>query len=135
MFIIIGSEHHGLAKSLRSPLQPFLNFYSKHCIKNSFTLVETDQQCNLDSVAIFFCFFDISSVFTNVSLTKTIHICSNTLYTSKLVPPTISKILFTELLPASTTLIDFSCNNTMYERIDGGAMGSPLGPAFANIFV
>jgi len=35
----------------------------------------------------------------------------------------------------ATSSVEFSFNNSMYRQIDGVAMGSPPGPALANIFV
>jgi len=35
----------------------------------------------------------------------------------------------------ATSSVEFSFNITMYKQIDGIAMGSPLGPMLANIFV
>jgi len=35
----------------------------------------------------------------------------------------------------ATSSVEFSFNNTMYKQTDGIAMGSPLGPVLANMFV
>ena len=43
--------------------------------------------------------------------------------------------VFIELMNMATTSVEFSINNKMYKQIDGVALGSPLGPALANIFV
>ena len=38
-------------------------------------------------------------------------------------------------MKTATTSVEFSFNNIMYRQIDGVAMGSPLGPAVANVFI
>ena len=38
-------------------------------------------------------------------------------------------------MKSATSPVEFSFNNTMYKQIHGVAMGSPLSPALANIFV
>ena len=38
-------------------------------------------------------------------------------------------------MKTATALVEFSFNNIMYRQIDGVSMGSPLGPALANIVV
>ena len=43
--------------------------------------------------------------------------------------------VFVELMQLATSSVEFSFKNNMHQQIDGVAMGSPLGPALANIFV
>ena len=38
-------------------------------------------------------------------------------------------------MKTATTSVQFGFNNIMYRKIDGVVIGSPLGPALANIFV
>ena len=66
---------------------------------------------------------------------ETIEICTKTLYDGHLPNPIIPKHVFIELMKTATTSVEFSFNNIMYRQIDGVAMGSPLGPTLANIFV
>ena len=49
--------------------------------------------------------------------------------------PDIPRAVFMELLELATSGVQFSFNEIMYEQMDGVAMGSPLGPTLANIFV
>ena len=80
-------------------------------------------------------FFDVSSLFTNVPLDETIKICSEALYDQSNSRPVIPKYVFVELMKSAASSVEFSFNTTMYKQTDEVAMGSPLGPALANIFV
>ena len=79
--------------------------------------------------------FDGSGLFTNVPFDETIKICSEALYDQSDFQPVISKNVFVELMKSARPSVEFSFNNTMYKQTDEIAMGSPLGPALANIFV
>ena len=50
-------------------------------------------------------------------------------------PPPLSKDAFYELMIMATKGVEFSFGKTMFKQVDGVAMGSPLGPVLANIFV
>ena len=81
------------------------------------------------------CSFDVSNLFTNVSLDDTIKICLETLYDQYDSQPVIPKDMFVKLMKSATSSVEFSFNNTMYKQTNGIAIGSPFGPALANIFV
>ena len=51
------------------------------------------------------------------------------------IPLKIQKDVFRNLLTVATKESFFMFNNKFYKQIDGVAMGSPLGPALANIFM
>ena len=132
---MVGSAQHELAKWLSEVLDPVLQKYSKQCIKDSFTFAEFMQNLNIKDETSFMCSFDISSLFTNVPLNETIKICADALYRSELNSPPFPEEVFIELMETATRSVEFSFNNEMYQQKDGVAMGSPLGPALANIFV
>ena len=82
------------------------------------------------------CSFDVTNFITNITLVETVDICLNTLYRDDDVPtPTIHEDLLRTVLFKATTEVEFSFNDVMYRQIDVVAMGSPLGPVLANIFV
>ena len=72
---------------------------------------------------------------TNFSLQETIEICANALYDDDLVPPPFPREIFIELMQTGFSSVEFNFNDTMYQQINGVAMGSPLGPALVHIFV
>ena len=128
------SSHHELGKWLAGLLQPVLERFSSHCISNSFTFAKNMQNLDINP-NVFMCSFDVSSLFTNVPLDKTIKICSDVLCDDSDLQPFIPKNVFVELMKNATSSVEFSFNNTMYKQTDGVAMGLPLDPALANIVV
>ena len=79
--------------------------------------------------------FDVTSLFTNVPLSKTINIIIDRIYNKNLVQTTISKKTLRKLIKDTCTKTVFSANNILYEQIDGVSMGSSLGPVLANIIM
>ena len=137
-----------------TPIRPILSAYSTHCyklakylvpllselttnqytVKNSFEFLECIKDIpNIHSK--FICSFDVESLFTNVPLKETIYICCNQLFNNHELVNGFNRQEFDKLLQLSLFDTYFSFNNQLYKQIDGVAMGSPLGPTLANIFL
>ena len=132
-----GSPQYDVSKWLCLVLEPVRKLYNTHTIKDSFAFIDqlTDTKICSDG---HMCSFDVVSLFTNVPLEKTIDVCADALYRNDDVEPmitTLSEDSFRKLLRMVTSGVEFSFNNVMYRQVDGVAMGSPLGPVLADIFV
>ena len=80
--------------------------------------------------------FDIESLFTNVPVNETRDLITNKLFSSnQSFVHGLNREQFSTLLKFSTDDTIFLFNNTLYSQIEGMAMGSPLGPSFANTFL
>ena len=132
---MIRLAQHQLAKWLTSLLQPVLQNFSFNCVSDSFTFVKEIKKFTFSPSSVFLCFFKISSIFINVPLAKTIEICTEALYNDDSMVPSFPRNIFVELTQLATSSVEFSFNNNIHPQIDGVTMGSPLGPALANIFV
>ena len=79
--------------------------------------------------------FDVKSLFTNVPLDETIETILQKVYVEKKIKTSIPKPILKELLLLCTKHLHFRFNGEIYTQIDGVAVGSPLGPLLANIFM
>ena len=130
-----GSAVYDISRWLARLLNPVVELFSSRCVKDSFEFVDIRKNADVPSNGIM-CSYDVVSLFTNVPLDHTIEIWRQTLYhRDDICPPPLHEDEFVELLPKVTSGVEFSFNNTMYRQCDGVAMGSPLGPVLANIFV
>ena len=120
---MIGSAQHQLAKYLSFVLQPVLEQYSGNCVKDSFTFLNNFRQLAINPTDTF--------LFTNVPLEETIQICADALYDSNPFPRISPKTRSFNSCTALPNLFSLA----WMTQVDGVAIGSPLGPAFANIFV
>ena len=79
--------------------------------------------------------FDVESLFTNVPLDFTVQIILNRIYKDKLLNTNIRKSTLKKLILDACRKTIFSFNDTLYQQLDGVAMGSSLGPVLANIIM
>ena len=105
---------------------------NEHTIKYSFSFVE--ELLNYDFILVMTS-FDVESLFSNIPLQETIDFCVELLFIDK---PNIDSFTITNFheLPTiamSESLVLF--NSEYYKQMVRVAIGSPLGPTFANIFL
>ena len=120
----IGTFNYNLVRFLCDLLSPLVpNDYS---CKDTFFL-------NL-RMQIFPVSYDITSLFTNIPLQETIDIAINLIFNHN---PNlnITRKELKKLFLFATSQTHFIFNNKFYNQIDGVAMGSPLAPVLANIFM
>ena len=128
----VGHEYSYLqtCKFLVPILKPLTT--NKFPVKDSFHFAEeiVDQQHDL-----FMGSLDVDSLFTNIPLEETIEICTNELFKESETVEGLSKTEFKELLSLATKDSHFIFDETLYKQIDVVAMGSPLSPILANVFL
>ena len=101
-------------------------------IKDSFSFVDVKKQ-SCDS---FMASFAVEALFTNIPLNETIEICVNKLFKKPgMKIKGLSDIQFRNLLELATKESSFIFDGICYQQTDGVAMGSPLGPTLANVFL
>ena len=105
---------------------------NEYTIKDSFSFA--GELLSFDSNLVM-ASFDVESLFTNIPLKETIDLCVDILFYDRTNIDGITKDYFHDLLTIcmSESLVLF--DGEYYKQIDGVAMGSPLGPTFANIFL
>ena len=82
----------------------------------------------------FLVFYDVTSLFTNIPLQETIDIAINLIFNHNPNLNITRKELKKHFLFA-TSQTHFIFNSKFYNQIDGVAIGSPLAPVLANIFL
>ena len=126
----IGTFNYQLAKFLSGILTPLIP--NNHCAKDTFTFI--DDLRKVSSSNKFMISFDVVSLFTNIPLDETIDLAIDVIL-EKVEGIDISRTKLKKLFIFATKQTHFSFNEVLYDQIDGVAMGSPLAPAFANLFL
>ena len=79
--------------------------------------------------------FDVISLFTNALLDATIDIFLKRIYDNREINTAISEREMNKLIQICMKDVHFDFNGTTYVQKDGVAMGSPLAPVLAGIFM
>ena len=128
----IGTSGYSIAKFLVPYLDPLTT--NEFTVKDSFHFArEISQLSGSDNLVM--ASFDIKSLFTNIPLEETIDIVANYLYSNNMSFLSFSIDQFKKFLRLAVKDTLFQFNDKLYRQIDGVAMGSPLGPTLANIFL
>ena len=126
----IGAYNYNLAKYLSSLLVPLLP--DTYSVKDSFSFVEELRSFDFDDK--FLISFDVESLFTNIPLNETIDIAVHLIFKHN--PKfSIKKTDLKKLFSFATSETHFLFNGKFYVQVDGVAMGSPLAPILANLFL
>ena len=130
-----GSITYGVAKELSYIIKPLVG-QSPHHLKNTQHFIQQLQGKRLEPGEVITS-FDVKALFTSVPVAPSIQIVKQRLQQVPTLPQRTSMSI-----PQITTLLEFCPTNTYflfqskyYERVQGAAMGSPISPLIANIFI
>ncbi|CAF2144860.1 unnamed protein product [Rotaria magnacalcarata] len=141
----IGSYNYRLAKLLAAKLQPLRK--NKYILKDTFDFIESIKKLNPTLLKHRMVSFDVTSLFTKVPLSYTINLILDKMYGPEHYCPKFIKVKsdwcskclnrhdMKTLLDIATSDTHFSFNNLHYQQHNGVAMGSPLAPVLADIFM
>jgi hypothetical protein len=121
-----------IAKKINEILQPYLP--ARYSIKSTDELLHIIQTTQPEGILAS---LDVENLFTNVPIDSTIEIILDQVYRnpSELAPNIPEETLKTLLLICTKEAPFRHIDGTLYRQKDGIAMGSPLGPIFANFYM
>ena len=130
-----GSFTYPVAKHLSKILSPMVG-KNGLALKNSTELVSTLRDCKLDETDILVS-FDVTALFTSVPVEKSLEIIQQRLMEDTTLGQRTEMTAgqITDLLSICLKSTYFQFNNTIYTQIEGAAMGSPVSPIVANLFM
>ena len=126
----INSYNYNLASYLCELLIPFIP--TTYCTKGSFTFIKDIQEVSKQDS--FMVSYDVCSLFTNIPLSETIDIAVKLILENKK-DLKFSENELTKLFRFATSQAHFYFDGKIFNQVDRVAMGSPLGPALANLFM
>ena len=123
---------YDLAKTLNKIITPYIP--NQYLLKSTNDFIDLLQSNNCEGIIAL---LDVESLFTNVPIDATIEIILQHAYHHSSIPqPKIPKEILKQLLELCTREAPFrSPSGGLFLQIEGVAMGSPLGPTFANFYM
>ena len=125
------TPNYKLAKFLVPLLEPYS--HNRYTVKNS---QEFKEKIIIQDSDLYMVSLDIESLFTNIPVEETINIILDKIFIEEdFLFHTFNRTNFKQLLELAVQDTAFVFNGIAYIQAEGMAMGSPLGPTFANIFM
>ncbi|XP_068671223.1 uncharacterized protein [Montipora foliosa] len=131
-----GTYNFNLAKWLEEKLKPLS--VNEYTITDVFDFADEihSSPMNEEDIPVS---YDVTALFTNVPFSETIDILVDKAFTNdwfnQRYDLNLEKEELTQLLEVATTNQLFQFDGQLYEQTDGVAMGLPLGPLMANVFM
>ena len=132
----VSSCTYDIAILVAKELKPYSTSLSSY-VKNSVDFVSKLRDVTVGEDEVFVS-FDVKSLFTNVPVEEAMQIVDRLLNDDENQPenePSLSPASISALLRISLKVTYFRFRSGYYELSDGLAMGSPVSPAVANIFM
>ena len=126
----IGTPTYNIARFLVPILKPLTT--NDYTLKDTF---EFSRDILNQNPNLFMASLDVDSLFTNIPLDETINIIIEKLFSENETVHNLNKDQFKCLLTLATKESYFLFDGELYQQVDSVAMGSPLGPTLANIFI
>ena len=125
----IGNFNYNLSRFLCDMLTPFTP--TDYCTQDSSSFVKEIQEVNVSDCMVS---YDVCSLFTNIPLNETIDLAVDIIFNNN-PSMNITKPQLMKRFVFATSQTHFLFINAIHDQTDGVAMGSPLGPALANLFM
>ena len=131
----IGSVSYGVAKELSRIIKPLMGC-SQHHVNNSKQFVDELKEMKLEEGECITS-YDVTALFTSIPVPSALDIIKKKLEQDAELPnrTTMSADNILELLGFCLNNTYFVFQETFYEQTKGAAMGSPISPIIANIFM
>ena len=128
----LGTHNYKLAKLLNELLTPLIP--CKYSCKDTFSFLKDLQEVSNEVSGKYVVSYDVVSLFTNIPLDETIDLAVDLILKNR---PDLhcSRRDLKDLFTQATSQTHFLFDGSFYDQIDGVAMGSPLGPTLANLFM